>query len=44
MGYYWNLGDGQELHSLDGLTFLNIKGDIPIGSPDLTFKCLSVLP
>ena len=28
----------------DGLTFLNVKGDIPICSPDLTFKCLSVSP
>ena len=27
-----------------GLTFLNVKGDIPICSPDLTFKCLSVSP
>ena len=30
--------------SFDGLVFLNVKGDIPIGSPDLTFKCLSVSP
>ena len=28
----------------DGLTFVNVKGDIPICSPDLTFKCLSVSP
>ena len=26
----------------DGLVFLNVKGNIPICSPDLTFKCLSV--
>ena len=26
--------------SFDGLVFLNVKGDIPICSPDLTFKCL----
>ena len=30
--------------SFDGLVFLNVKGDIPICSPDLTFKCLSVSP
>ena len=30
--------------SFDGLTFLNVKGDIPICSPDLTLKCLSVSP
>ena len=30
--------------SFDGLTFLNVKGDIPICSPDLTFKCLSTSP
>ena len=30
--------------SFDGLTFLNVKGDIPICSPDKTFKCLSVSP
>ena len=30
--------------SFDGLTFLNVKGDIPICSPDLTFKYLSVSP
>ena len=28
--------------SFDGLVFLNVKGDIPMCSPDLTFKCLSV--
>ena len=28
----------------DGLVFLNVKGDIPICAPDLTFKCLSVSP
>ena len=28
--------------SFDGLVFLNVKDDIPICSPDLTFKCLSV--
>ena len=28
----------------DGLTFLNVKGDILICSPDLTFKFLSVSP
>ena len=28
----------------DGLVFLNAKGDIPICSPDLTFRCLSVSP
>ena len=28
--------------SFDGFTFPNVKGDIPICSPDLTFKCLSV--
>ena len=32
------------LLSFDGLTFLNVKVDIPICSPDLTFKCLSVSP
>ena len=26
----------------DGLVFLNVKGNIPICSPDLTFKCLSI--
>ena len=30
--------------SFDGLMFLNVKGDILICSPDLTFKCLSVSP
>ena len=30
--------------SFDGLTFLNVKGEIPIYSPDLTFKSLSVSP
>ena len=30
--------------SFDGLVFLNVKGDIPICSPDLTFKSLSVSP
>ena len=30
--------------SFDGLNFLNVKGDISICSPDLTFKCLSVSP
>ena len=30
--------------SLDGLVFLSVKGDIPICSLDLTFKCLSVSP
>ena len=30
--------------SFDALVFLNVKGDIPIYSPDLTFKCLSVSP
>ena len=30
--------------SFDGLVFLNVKGDIPICSPDLTFKCLSISP
>ena len=25
-----------------GSTFLNIKGKMPMCSPDLTFKCLSV--
>ena len=44
MGYYYNLEDGHELHSFDGLTFLNVKGDISICSPDLPFKCLSVSP
>ena len=28
----------------DGLVFLNVKGHIPVCSPDLTFKCLSVPP
>ena len=28
--------------SFDGLAFLNVKGDIAVCSPDLTFKCLSV--
>ena len=28
--------------SFDGFTFPNVKDDIPICSPDLTFKCLSV--
>ena len=28
----------------DGLVFLNAKGDIPICSPDLTFRCLFVSP
>ena len=28
--------------SFDGLIFLNFKRDIPLCSPDLTFKCLSV--
>ena len=27
--------------SFDGLVFLSVKGDIPICSPDLSFKCLS---
>ena len=40
MGYYCKLGDGKELHS-SGLTLLNVKGDISICSPGLTFKCLS---
>ena len=26
------------------IVFLNVKDDIPIYSPDLTFKCLSVSP
>ena len=26
--------------SFDGLIFLNLKRDIPLCSPDLTFKCL----
>ena len=30
--------------SFDGLTFLNVKGEIPMCSPHLTFKCLSVSP
>ena len=30
--------------SFAGLVFLNVKGDILICSPDLTFKCLSVSP
>ena len=30
--------------SLDGFFFLKVSGDIPIFSPDLTFKCLSVSP
>ena len=30
--------------SFDGLVFLNVKGDNPICSPDLTSKCLSVSP
>ena len=30
--------------SFDGLVFLNVKGDIPICSPDLTFKCQSISP
>ena len=28
--------------SFDGLSFLNAESDIPIYSPDQTFKCLSV--
>ena len=28
--------------SFGGLTFLNVKGDIPICSPELSFKRLSV--
>ena len=28
--------------SFAGLDFLNVKGDIPVCSPDLTFKRLSV--
>ena len=43
-GYYCNLRDGHKLHSFDGLTFPNVQGDIPICSPDLTFKCLSFSP
>ena len=30
--------------SFDGLPFLNVKGDIPICSPDLAFKRLSASP
>ena len=30
--------------SFDGLVSLNVKGDIPICSPNLTLKCLSVSP
>ena len=28
----------------DGLTFLKVNGEMPMCSPDLTFKCLSVSP
>ena len=28
--------------SADGLTFLKVNGEIPMCSPDLIFKCLSV--
>ena len=28
--------------SSDGLTFLNVKGEISISSPDLTSMCLSI--
>ena len=30
--------------SLYGFVFLKVSSDIPICSPDLTFKCLSVSP
>ena len=30
--------------SADDLTFLKFNGEIPMCSPDLTFKCLSVSP
>ena len=30
--------------SADGVTFLKVKGEMPICSPDLIFKCLSILP
>ena len=30
--------------SFDGSVFVNFKGDIPVCSTDLTFKCLSVSP
>ena len=30
--------------SLDGFVFLKVSGDIPICSPDLAFKGLSVSP
>ena len=30
--------------SFEGLVFLNVKGDIPLCFPDLTFQCLSVSP
>ena len=30
--------------SSDGLVFLNVKGAILIGSPDITFMCLSLSP
>ena len=30
--------------SADGLTFLKVNGEMPMCSPDLTFKCLSVSP
>ena len=44
MWFYCKLRDGQILLSQDGLTFLNLKGDIPTCSPDLAFKCLSISP
>ena len=31
-------------HSSDGFVSWKVSGDIPIYSPDLTFKCLSVSP
>ena len=31
-------------HLADGLTFVKVNGEVPMCSPDLTFKCLSVLP
>ena len=31
-----------ELLKDDGLTLLKVNGEIPICSPDLTFKCLPV--
>ena len=30
--------------SFDGLVFLNVKGDVPICSPNLTLRCLSASP